>query len=69
MFLKVDTLPSTLYKFNGVKWIAVDKSFTDNYAYNDEYIRYLVRQIELGTVSPDELSITEQEQIAEFLKK
>jgi hypothetical protein len=69
MFLKVDTLPSTLYKFNGSKWIVVDKSLTDNYVYNDEYIRHLVRQIELGTVSPDELSITEQEQIAEFLKK
>ena len=69
MFLKVDTLPSTLYKFNGNKWIMVDKALTDNYIYNDEYIRHLVKQIELGTVSPDELSITEQEQIAEFLKK
>jgi len=69
MFLKVDTLPSTLYKFNGNKWIMVDKALTDNYVYNDEYIRHLVKQIELGTVSPDELSITEQEQIAEFLKK
>jgi len=69
MFLKVDTLPSTLYKFNGNKWIAVDKALTDSYAYNEEYIRHVVKQIELGTVSPDELSIIEQEQIAEFLKK
>ena len=69
MFLKVDTLPSTLYKFNGNKWIVVDKALTDSYAYNEEYIRHVVKQIELGTVSPDELSITEQEQIAEFLKK
>ena len=69
MFLKVDVLPSVLYKYNGVKWMVVDKALTDSYVYNDEYIRHLVSQIENGILQPEELNATEQEQITEFLKK
>ena len=37
MFLRVDQLPSVLYKFNGQHWIQVDKDLSDNYAYDDAY--------------------------------
>lgn len=67
MYLRVDFLPARLHKFNGVKWMEVDKSATDSYAFNEEYIKYLIAKINSGEYSVDELSDTEQDQIAEFL--
>ena len=67
MYLRVDFLPARLHKFNGVKWMEVDKSTTDSYAFNEEYIKYLIAKINSGEYSVDELSDTEQDQIAEYL--
>jgi hypothetical protein len=36
-FLHTGYIPSKLFKFNGYKWIEVDKSLTDRYAYNNAY--------------------------------
>ena len=35
MYLRVDQMPSVLYKYNGRRWIEVDKNRTDQYAYDD----------------------------------
>lgn len=67
VFLRVDYLPSRLYKFNGNVWIEVDKDLTDSYIYNQEYIKFLITEIEQGRVDLDDLSASEREQIAEFL--
>ena len=69
MFLQVSTLPSKLYKFNGNKWIAIDKSVTDSYTYNEEYLQYIIDSIDKGHISLDDLTVGEQEQITEYLKK
>jgi hypothetical protein len=66
-YLRVDYLPAKLFKYNGAKWIEVDKSSTDSYAYNKEYIKYLIDKINSGEYSIDDLSDSEQEQIAEYL--
>lgn len=63
MFMRTDYLPSKLFKFNGIKWIEVDKSLTDSYAYNTAYIEYLVDKIAAGEYDPELLSAAEQEQI------
>lgn len=68
LFLNVASLPSRLYKFNGTKWIEVDKSITDSYTYNDDYLSYLVEKINAGHISIDDLTVKEQEQIEEYLK-
>lgn len=69
MFLNVAVLPSRLYKFNGSKWISVDKNVTDSYTYNEDYLRYLADQIAIGVVTIDDLTVGEQEQIEQYLKK
>ena len=69
MFLQVGTLPSKLYKFNGSNWIAIDKLITDSYTYNEEYLQYIIDSINKGHLSPDDLTVGEQEQITEYLKK
>jgi len=68
MFLRTDYLPSRLFKWNGAKWVESDKSLTDNYAFNEAYIKHLVDKIASGEYDPDELTEAEQTQIAEYLK-
>jgi hypothetical protein len=67
LYLRVDYLPSRLFKYNGSKWIEVDKSMTDSYVYDSEYIKFLIVEIEAGHVDPDELSQSERDQITEYL--
>lgn len=69
MFLRTDYLPSRLFKWNGSNWIETDKGLTDTYAYNDAYIKHLIDKIDQGEYDPDDLTETEQSQIAEHLKK
>lgn len=69
MFLRIDYLPGRLFKFNGVKWIELDKSTTDSYTYNEEYIKYLIDRINSGEYAVEDLSESEQDQIKEYLSK
>jgi hypothetical protein len=69
MFLRVDMLPTQLYKFNGVQWIAVDKGLTDNYAYDDAYIDHLIDKIDSGEYDLDLLSDAERDAIETKLKR
>ena len=68
-FVRVDQLPSKVYKFNGNEWIIVDKNSTDNYTYDTAYIDHLIDKIATGEYDPDLLSDIEREQVAERLKQ
>lgn len=63
MFLRVDQLPSVLYKYNGTSWIAVDKSLSDQHAYDDRYIDHLIEKISSGEYDPELLSDAERDRI------
>jgi hypothetical protein len=62
-------LPNRVYKFNGNKWISVDKTQTDNYTYNEAYLDHLIAKIESGEYDIDLLSINEQDQLTQRLEK
>jgi hypothetical protein len=68
MFLRVDRLPSTLYKFNGASWIEVDKALSDQHAFDDAYIEHLIEKISSGEYDPDLLSDAERDRIEFKLK-
>jgi hypothetical protein len=68
MFLRVDQLPSVLYKYNGSNWIEVDKALSDQHAWNDAYIDHLIEKISSGEYDPELLSDAERERIAERLR-
>ena len=40
IFLRVDYLPSRLYKWNEKKWIEIDRQSTVRYTYDEQYIRH-----------------------------
>jgi hypothetical protein len=67
MFLRVDQLPSALYKFNGVNWIEVDKELSDQHAYDDAYIDHLISKISTGEYDPELLSNAERTSIEQRL--
>jgi hypothetical protein len=68
MFLRVDQLPSVLYKYNGVNWIEVDKSLSDQHAYDDAYIDHLILKISTGEYDPELLSNAERDRIEQRLR-
>ena len=63
MFLRVDRLPSALYKYNGINWIEVDKTLTDNHAYDEAYIDHLITKIDSGEYDPELLSDAERDTV------
>ena len=68
LFLRTDYLPTKLFKYSGDHWFELDKSNTDSYAYNDQYIEYLIEKLKTGEYDSDDLSDAEHEQIAQYLQ-
>ena len=69
IFINTSGIPSRIYKYNGQKWIELDKSATDSHAFNQEYIDYLITKIASGEYDPDLLSVAERSQIEIRLKQ
>ena len=67
MFLRVDYLPSRQYKWNGQKWIEIDRDVSDSLAYDEEYIKHLIERLDRGEYDVELLSATEQDQIQRYL--
>jgi hypothetical protein len=68
-FVRVDHLPSRVYKYNGNDWIEVDKNHTDSYTYDEAYIDHLIERIGSGEYDTDLLTNAEREQVAERLQQ
>lgn len=65
LFIRTDFLPDRLYKWNGVKWIEIDKKSTDSYTYNQAYINHIIEKLERGEYDWDDLSDSERAQVEE----
>ena len=69
MFLRVDFLPTRLYRFTGTKWVEVNKENTNYYAYDEAYIDMLASKISQGEYNVDWLTPTERKQIDLLLQQ
>jgi hypothetical protein len=69
MFIRTDYLPDRLFKWNGVKWIEVDKTTTDSYTYNQAYIQHLIQKLEAGEYEIEDLSDAEQAQVEQQIEQ
>ena len=67
MFIRVDILPNRLFKFDGHKWIEVNKESNTSYMYDEKYIKYLIEKIESGEYDVELLSENEELQIEDYL--
>lgn len=68
-FVRVDVFPNAVYKFNGNRWISVDKALSDNYTYNMAYIDHLIAKIATGEYDIDLLTNSEQDQVTTRLQQ
>ena len=66
-FLRVDSMPSTLYEYEGSRWIEAVK--TNDVEYDEQYLQHLINELGDNKVELDELSEKEQEEIANLLSK
>lgn len=68
-YLRTDYLPNRLFKFNGNKWLELDKDQVDVYAYDELYIKHLIDQISTGNMDVENLSDLERDQIRKYLTR
>jgi hypothetical protein len=67
-FIRVDVMPHRVYKFNGHKWMQVDKTENTTYLTQISYIRYLIQRLEVNEYDPDLLTYAEQDEIEAYLE-
>ena len=69
IYVRVDTVPHLVYKFNSAKWIKLNKEMNSSYLQNINYIQYLISKIDSGEYDPELLTDIEQDEIASYLEK
>lgn len=69
IYTRVDVVPHKTYKFNGAKWIEVNRVENTSYLQNIAYIQYLISQIDSGIYDPELLNAAEQDEISDYLKR
>lgn len=68
IFVRVDVLPNRVFKFDGIKWLEVNKSISQSYLYNKDYIEFLIERIKTGEYDLEVLSDNEKSEIEAYLK-
>ena len=68
-YIRIDSVPHRVYKFNGKKWITVEKSQNTTYLTNLAYLRFLIQQLEQNGYDPELLTYAEQDEIEAYLTK
>jgi len=68
VFTRVDTLPNKVFKYDGSRWIEINKETTSTYLYNTKYLEYLIDKLDSGQYDPDLLNENERSQIEDHLK-
>jgi hypothetical protein len=68
IFTRVDTLPNKVFKYDGNRWIEVNKETSSAYLFNTKYVEYLISAIDSGQYDPELLSDEERSQIEDYLK-
>jgi len=69
IFINIETLPTRVFKYNGEKWIEIDKIAGDSYVHDDAYIDYLISRVSSGEYDPELLTDAERTQIELRLRK
>lgn len=65
-FLRVDYVPTRLYKWNGARWVEVDKQELDGYHYSEGYIQYLMAKLATNEYRVEDLADNERHQIVTY---
>ncbi len=67
LFLRVDSVPSVLHKFEGSRWVEITKD--NDVEYDEKYLQHLITELGDGKIELNELSDKEQSEIQSLLSK
>jgi hypothetical protein len=67
IYIRTDVLPHIVFKFNGKKWIEVDKNQNTSYVQDVSYLQYLIEKCESGEYDAEYLTNAERDEIENFL--
>jgi hypothetical protein len=68
IFVRVDVLPNRVYKFDGKRWIEVNKNLSTSYLADENYIKHLAKKVKNKEYDIDLLSNEEKDLVEEELK-
>ena len=68
IYIRTDTMPNIVYKFNSSKWIRVDKEQNASYLHYTPYLQYLIQKIDNGEYDAELLTDAERDEIEHHLK-
>jgi flagellar basal body-associated protein FliL len=69
MHISTDALPHNVFKFNGTKWVQINKLVSSSYLGNTEYLQHLMDKISTGEYDPEHLTDAEQDAITALINK
>jgi len=69
LYTRVDVMPHRTFKFNGTRWIQINREENSSYLQNTSYLQFLISKLENGEYDAEILTSTEQDEISEYLKK
>ena len=69
IYIRTDIMPNNVYKFNGKKWIEVDKQMNTSYLQYTPYIQYLIQKLESREYDADLLTDNESEEISRHIQQ
>lgn len=69
VYTRVDVMPHRTFKFNGTRWIQINRQENSSYLQNTSYLQFLISKLENGEYDAELLTETEQDEISEYLKK
>lgn len=68
-YIRTDVLPHRAYKFNGVRWIQINKEQNTTYLQNIAYLQFLISKLNTGEYDVEMLTAIEQDEISDYLKR
>jgi hypothetical protein len=69
IFVRVDVLPNKAYKFDGNRWLEINKELSHTYLYNDQYMEFLIDKINKNEYDVNVLTDVERLELENFLNK
>lgn len=69
IYIRTDVMPHRVYKFNGSKWINLDRQVNTTYLQDENYIRYLIEKIDSKEYDVDLLTDFERDEITNYFKR
>lgn len=68
IFTRVDSMPNRVYKYDGHRWLELNKVNTVSYLSQPKYIEFLVNKISTGEYDLESLTDSEQQAVEDYLR-